>query len=120
MKVNLHLLTANNKNDNNTPMKCKYRANMNSKQLDIYKHNDTTLTLAEIFRNDQFGEWSFKEIGVRTNQNFELVHIPSRMNSKLAFEIAKKLLHKNKDHNHMNRIINYIGENYNSYKKIYS
>ena len=85
---------------------------MSSKQLDIYTHNETTLTLAEIFRDDQFGQWSFKEIGVRNGKNFELVHIPSRMNAKHAFELAKKLLHKNKNADQINDIINYVGENY--------
>lgn len=89
---------------------------MSSKQLDIYKYNGTTLTLAEIFRDDQFGQWSFKEIGVRTGESFNLVHIPSRMNSALAFDIVKKLLHKNKDVDQMNRFVRYIGENYNTYK----
>lgn len=89
---------------------------MSSKQLDIYQYNGTTLTLAEIFRDDQFGQWSFKEIGVRAGESFNLVHIPSRMNPALAFDIVKKLLHKNKDVDQMNRLVRYIGENYNTYK----
>jgi hypothetical protein len=91
---------------------------MSSKQLDTYTTNNVRLTLAEIFRNDQFGEWSFKEIGFRlepahpkyvANQNnFELVHIPRSLNYQKTWEITKKLLNKNKNASEIQNLLNYI------------
>lgn len=91
---------------------------MSSKQLDNYTANNVRLTLAEIFRDDQFGQWSFKEIGFRLQEshpnfitnhtNFDLIEIPRQMNYNKSWDIAKKLLNKNKTSDEIQKILNYI------------
>lgn len=93
---------------------------MSSKQLDSHTANNVRLTLAEIFREDECGEWSFKEIGFRlenshpdfnsNNHNFNLIDLPRSTNSKNSWEVAVKMLNKNKDHNQIQKVLDFMAE----------
>ena len=89
-----------------------------SKQLEKHSSQNVILTLAEIERNDQFGEWSFKEIGYRLHpdhpnygtiaHNFCLIDLPESRNYRYYWSIAKKMVDKNKSSNEIQSVLNYL------------
>lgn len=91
---------------------------MNNEQLDNFTANNVRLTYAQIFRDDQFGPWSFKEIGYRLqkghpdlidkNKDFTLIEIPRDVRGDNAWEIAKRQLVKGKSARKIQDLLNYI------------
>lgn len=93
---------------------------MENERLDQYSNNNVFLTFVELFREDEEGPYSIKEIGYRvleshpnfksSHHNFNLIHIPNQYQADKIWAIVKRLLDKNKSSSEIQSIINYLYE----------